>query len=120
MQFTVDETSGSTTNLVITGEASADAAAFTTADYGLSSRPRTVNQTNWSPPPWNSVDDAEAAQRTPNLTAIIDEIINAPGWARGNSLVLLINGSGERTAEAEDGDADDAAVLHIDYLEASP
>ena len=53
-------------------------------------------------------------QRTPNLAAVIQEIVNRPGWS-GNSLVLLISGSGVRIAEAYDGDPDGGALLHVEF-----
>jgi hypothetical protein len=46
---------------------------------------------------------------------VIQEIVNRPGWASGNSLVLLITGSGTRTAEAYDGDPSGAPLLKVTY-----
>ena len=41
--------------------------------------------------------------------------VNRPGWAGGNSLVILVTGSGERTAESFNGVAAAAPLLHVEY-----
>ena len=46
---------------------------------------------------------------------MIQEIINRPGWARDNALVLIISGTGKRTAESYDGDSSGAPLLHVEY-----
>jgi hypothetical protein len=47
---------------------------------------------------------------------VLQEIINQPGWAPGNALVILFSGTtGKRVAEAYEDDAAGAAVLHIEY-----
>ena len=47
-------------------------------------RPRTAASVAWAPPAWTTVGDAGAAQRTPNLATVVQEIVNRPGWASGN------------------------------------
>ena len=42
--------------------------------------------------------------------------MNRPGWTTGNSLVIIITGSGERTAEAYNGDQAGAPLLHVEYM----
>jgi hypothetical protein len=56
---------------------------------------------------------AGADQRTPNLAPVIQEIVNRPGWASGNSMVIIITGTGKRAAESYSGGA--PPVLHIGY-----
>ena len=63
-----------------------------------------------------TVGEAGANQRTSNLSAVLQEIINRPGWASGNALALIITGSGKRTAEAFEGAR--APVLHIEFTTA--
>jgi hypothetical protein len=46
---------------------------------------------------------------------VIQEIVNRPGWASGNSLVILISGTGKRVAESFNGDKTGAALLHVEY-----
>jgi hypothetical protein len=55
-------------------------------------------------------------QQTPDITSIIQEIVDQPSWANGNSLVIIIAGSGTRTAESFEGSSIDAPLLHIEYV----
>lgn len=56
-----------------------------------------------------------AAQRTPSLVSVIQEIVGQSGWARGNALALIVTGSGNRTAESFEGDPNGAPLLHVMY-----
>jgi beta-glucanase (GH16 family) len=117
LQFKVDETSSATTPLTIIGEASPNAAAFTTALGNISSRLKTIKVVGWSPPAWPTLKAAGTDQRTPNVAPIIQEIVNQSGWASGNSLVMIIigNGSGKRVGEAYEVDPAGAPLLHVEY-----
>jgi len=115
LQFRADEKQSEATNLIIQGQAADNAAAFTTTTTNVSSRPRTAASISWSPPAWNLVGETGAGQRTPDLSPVIQQIVNRSGWGSGNALVLIITGTGHRTAEAFEGSAADAALLHIEY-----
>ena len=41
-----------------------------------------------SPQPWN-LGEAGDNQKTPDLAAIVQEIVNRPGWQSGNSLYFM-------------------------------
>ena len=81
----------------------------------MTSRPRTSASTPWTVALWTTVGEEGADQRTPDIASSIQEVVNRPGWDAGNSLVLIISGSGTRTAEAYDGDSAGAALLHVEY-----
>ena len=115
VQFQADETGTTATSLAIQGQAADNAAAFTTATNNISSRPRTAASVSSAPPPWTTVGAAGLDQRTPNLAAVVQEIVAQPGWSSGNSLAIIITGSGRRTAEAEDGVPAAAPLLHVEY-----
>jgi hypothetical protein len=117
VQFQVDETNSGTTSLRIYGQTSDNAAAFTSADGNVSSRPKTGNYVSWAPPAWTSEGAAGTAQRTPNLKDVLQPIVNRSGWPTngGNALVVIITGTGKRVAEAYDGQASGAPLLHIEY-----
>jgi hypothetical protein len=119
MQFKVDETSSGATDLVLEGEAIDDAPAFISTMYNVSNRNRTSASVNWSPPPWTSSGAAGLDQRTPDLSMIIQEIVDRAGWVEGNSIVLIVTGSGARWAESYDGDPVGAALLHVAYTQGS-
>ena len=116
IQFKVDETSSSTVKLNIAAEASPNASAFTTAARNVSTRPRTSSSVSWTPTSWPKADEMGTAQQTPNLKSIIQEIVSLPKWTSGNSIVMIITGSGgKRVAESYEGNAAGAPLLHIEY-----
>jgi len=115
IQFQVDETNSGASSLTIEAEAVDDAAQFTTADYDITSRPRTTASVLWTPPVWTTVGERGPDQRTVDISSLVQEIVNRPGWSSGNSLAIIISGGGTRTAEAYEGDPVGAPELHIDY-----
>ena len=120
VQFTVDETSSDVASLTLEGEASDNAAAFTTATRNVSSRARTGPAVAWTPVAWTSVGQASANQRTPDLKAVVQQIVDRPGWVSGNALVVIVTGSGRRVGESFDGAAASAPLLHVEYLPPGP
>jgi hypothetical protein len=120
IQFQVDEAASGDTTLRLEAQAVDNAPTFTTAVGGISSRARTSAFVSWSPPPWPVVNVAGADQRTPNLAAVIQQIVNRPGWASGNALAIIVTGSGKRVAEARDGVRTAAPLLHVEYAAGPP
>ncbi|MBD2201960.1 DUF11 domain-containing protein [Calothrix sp. FACHB-1219] len=120
IQFKADETSTTATNLIIHGEAVDNAVTFTTASNNISSRSRTAASVAWNPANWSTVGAAGTDQRTSNIAAIIQEIINRPGWTSGNSIATIITGTGKQVAESFEGDAAGAPLLHIEYINQPP
>ncbi len=102
VQFQVDEPSNAPADLTITAEATSDAAAFEATTDNLSSRKRTKTSVNWKPKPWLNEGDAGEDQRTSDLKALLQEIVDRPDWKPGQAIALLIDGSGSHTAVARD------------------
>jgi len=115
VRFKVDETGSTATSLNIRGQAASNAGTFKTSANNITSRSTTAASVSWAPAPWTVVGQSGPAQQTPNLAAVIQEIVNRSGWASGNSLVLIITGTGTRTAESYNGDQAGAALLHVEY-----
>ena len=113
VQFQADEAGRDVASLTIRGQTADNAASFTTAAFNISSRPRTNASVAWAPPQWLVVPEAGPGQRTPNLSAVLQEIVDRPGWAPGNALVVLFNGTGRRTPESYEGLA--PPILHVAY-----
>ena len=99
----------------VAGEASDAALPFTAGAHDVSARPRTMATVAWSPGGWTGSSEAGPEQRTPDLAAIVQEIVDRPGWTAGSSLALLVTGSGSRVVTAYDGETTGAAVLHVSY-----
>ncbi|BDD05217.1 hypothetical protein AUTU_27000 [Aureibacter tunicatorum] len=115
IQFTVDETNTGSTSLTIKAQNTDNAGAFSSSSNNVSSRSLTSSSVSWNPAGWSSVGASGADQRTPNLASILQPVIGRSGWNSGNSLVVVVTGTGERTAEAYDGSSSNAPLLHIEY-----
>jgi hypothetical protein len=115
IQFQADETDSVATNLVIEGEATDHALAYTTSVGSISARIRTQATIAWAPPPWTSIGEAGPNQQTPDISAIVQEVVGRSGWQSGNALGIVITGSGQRTAESYNGKPDAAPLLHLEY-----
>lgn len=115
IQFQVDETDIQSTNLTIYGEATDSASTFNWILGNISSRSKTAYRVGWQPAKWTSAGSSGEEQRTPDLTPIIQEIVDRAGWSQGNALAILINGSGQRTAESYDGKSSAAPLLHVEF-----
>jgi PKD repeat protein len=115
VQFQVDETPSASTSLTVQGEAADNAVTFGTADGDISSRDRTGAAVPWTPPAWSNRGEAGPDQQTPDIASVVQQIVNRSGWASGNSLVIIITGTGERVAEAYDGESNAAPLLHVEY-----
>jgi hypothetical protein len=112
LEFTASEAKSGTTSLTFEGQASDNAPTFTTATNDITSRPKSSASVTWSSvPSWST----GVAYQTPNLSAIIEEIVNRSGWASGNSLVIIVTGSGDRDAKTYENSSAQAALLHVDY-----
>jgi len=96
----------------IKGEASDNAATFSTySDF--TGRPRTSAVVSWAMPSTS----ADASYNTPDISSIIQEIVNRAGWNPGNALVIFLEyASGAyRTWYSYDGDPTKAAILTVTF-----
>ena len=112
LEFTVDETDGDATEVRIGAQAVDDAPAFGTGAFDVTRRQLTVARVPWKVPAWNN---AGAVAQSPDLTPVIQEVVNRSGWRSGNDMVLVIEGTGTRTAESFEGSSAGAPLLRISY-----
>lgn len=115
IQFAVDEQNTETTFLNIAAHDADNAALFSTANYNVSNRILTCASVDWEPDEWNSVGDAGADQKTPDISYVVQEVVSRSGWSVNSNLAIIITGTGERTAESYDGDASDAPIIYVNY-----
>ncbi|MCO6478146.1 MAG: right-handed parallel beta-helix repeat-containing protein, partial [Phaeodactylibacter sp.] len=121
IQFTVDETQNlDPCNLTIRGEASDNAGVFSSGNNDVSNRPLTGASVAWAPPAWSTAGEAGAPQQTPDIAAVIQEIVGRNGYTSASSIVILIEGTGRRTAESFDGVSSQAPELCVSYLLGQP
>ena len=67
----------------------------------------------WSPEDWGTVGEADRRQLSPDLSKLVQEVVDRPGWTAGNSVAFLISGKGLHIAGAVDGGK--PAVLHLQW-----
>ncbi len=115
LQFTVDEVSTGAANLVIQADATGSSAAIEKITGNITNRTMTSAAISWTPPEWTVVGEAGADQRTPDLAAIVQEIIDQPDWVSGNPITFVMTGTGRRTAESYDGSPASAPLLHLEW-----
>jgi hypothetical protein len=115
VQFQVQQRSREPASYRIEVEANDDAAPFGTAPNDLGGRPTASTSVPWNPPDWRKGAGGLADARTPDLTALVQEIVDRPGWSEGNAIAVLFSGGGERAAKSYDGAPGGAALLHVDY-----
>ena len=115
VQFRTDEVSTGAVSLTVRAEAADDATTYLSTSGNVTSRALAPGSVGWSPPDWTTVGAVTAAQRTPDLAALVQSVVGRPGWAQGNALALQVSGTGRRTAEAFEGGAAFAPLLHVEY-----
>lgn len=114
LEFTVDETGSKSIGLTISGQAADNAPAFSSTINNVSSRSRTSAKVEWTPDNWSTIGDKK---QTPDLTSVVQEIVNRSGWKANNSMAFLITGDNKdsRVAESYEGSVSGAPKLVIDY-----
>ena len=122
IEFTSDGNESDPADLTITVEAVDDAATFTNTPFDISNRTKSTNSITWNPAPWGALGERGPAQRTPDLSGLIQEIVNRPGWSSRNSIVFIISSpiDGQRQAASWDSNLskearEDAAHLYVDF-----
>lgn len=113
VQFTADTSTSDASIVSISGEAADDAPTFSSAQGDITSRSLTNANVTWTPDGWTE-GAATSAEASTNISSIIQEIVNRPGWTSGNALVLVFSGNGNRVAKSFDASPLNAPVLHVD------
>ncbi len=100
--------------LLVTGEATADAATFTSSKNNLSSRKKTAATSLWRPNPWKK----GGLYKTGDLSAIVQEVVDHKDWESGNALAFFVDGAGgagKRSAVAYETSAKHRPVLVVTF-----
>ncbi len=84
--------------------------------YDISGRARTAQKATWTlTSGWSTIDAAGEGQRTCDVSALVQAVIDREGWATGNAVTFIMSGSGIRSAYSYDRDSAKAPVLHLTY-----
>jgi type IV pilus assembly protein PilY1 len=106
-------TSGSPT-ITIDAELSPDAAVFAEETNNLTDRPLTSGgvQVDWALPDYSS----GTAYTTPDLTDMVQEVVDQGGWAQGNAMVFILGeGSNNRPTVSYNDSPAEAPRLTVSY-----
>ncbi|MCB0579235.1 MAG: T9SS type A sorting domain-containing protein, partial [Phaeodactylibacter sp.] len=121
LQFTVADTQNeSLCELRIYGEASDNARSFAGSAGDISRRPATNASVEWMPSEWQAPGTSGHAQQSPDLSAVLQEIVGRGGYASSSAIAIMIDGVGRRAAQSFDGSASEAPVLCVEYLPPAP
>ena len=114
LEFYVTSTTYDDVYFDIHGQAADNPGTFQATAHDIDGRSRTTAYTAWL------ADGIGAGWITgPDITAVIQEIVNRGGWASGNSLVLILKPYNAATKEfrwrSYDSADGAAAKLHVKY-----
>lgn len=123
LQFTANASESGAISLTINGQAADNPGTFTTNSNDISNRPLSTHSISWSPSAWTS----GSIYNSPDITSIVQELVNRSGWSSGNSMAMLItstdtnasNTNNRRTAAAYDKGQGVATKLIINYQDTS-
>ncbi len=110
LEFSVAAPGSTATSAQIRAIDEDSAGAFSAAPHSVSGR-ATTGQRQWDIVPWSTGE----LQRSPDIAALVQAIVDRPGWGSGNNLAFTLSASGDRSAHAWDGDAEVAPLLHVEF-----
>ena len=112
------------TSIQIAGELTPDSSGFSTASSDLSSRALTTSSVTWDSA--NAFPDVNEEIATPDLTSILQEVVDQPAWCGGNAASFIFNASSADAASGRAAKASDAGdgsqvqlVIEYDHLTAT-
>ena len=115
ISFTARYTDSESASYTITAEDNSDSSTFSENSNSLGERTHTSNSVTWnsSSTPTLGAWTSGNEYRTPDLSAVIEEVVANTDWEAGNAISFFFNGSGERYVYSYDGNAGAAAQLHL-------
>jgi hypothetical protein len=115
VQFTANADDAVPTSVAIVGVGDTNSPTFSNTANDISNRPRTLPSVPWSPAPWLS-KEAGPAERTPDLSALLAELVDQQDWSGNSPVVLRFEvGTGQRRPVEFSGDQTRAAVLQVTF-----
>ncbi|AWB68101.1 hypothetical protein C2869_17470 [Saccharobesus litoralis] len=119
VQFTSTKTENDDVDLLIEAQNSGDAEGFGYSQFNISSRGKVPTSVAWQPAPWTGSNLNGEAQQTPDLSAMLQQVISHPDWQAGNAMVLTIHSPSQplvaRTARSYNGNAAQAPKLIVEF-----
>ncbi len=116
IQFNAKESDSDASDLTIKAQLSPNSPPIGTTPNSLSGLTTTIAGVSWQSPAWAFGN----IYSTPNISSVIQELVNLNGFSESSSITILMTGIGSRTAHSYDGDPTKAATLVIDYQNVNP
>lgn len=111
LELVADEVDSASTSLVIVGHDIDHSDEFKSDNRNISKRIETEASVPWTDvPAWTTVGELHAS---PDISGIVQEIVDRTGWSSGNALSLIVSGTGDRVAFAYESSVSNAALLSI-------
>ncbi|SVD99311.1 uncharacterized protein METZ01_LOCUS452165, partial [marine metagenome] len=117
--FTSKGKSEGDANFTIRGINEDNAAVFSNTTNDITDRQTTSAAVSWAPINWSAGGNTFL---TSDIKTIVQEIVNRPGWASGNTMGFVIEGEcgyysacNPRVAETADGDVSKSPRIQIAY-----
>ena len=93
LQFQASGASLAAVNVRIRQEAADNAATFTTTNGNISGRTLTTGFVDWAIAAWSN-NEFGADTTSPDLSSLVQTVVNRPGWASGNSMAFVLSENG--------------------------
>ncbi|GAB6041023.1 PilC/PilY family type IV pilus protein [Endothiovibrio diazotrophicus] len=115
LEFTASSSTSGAYNLTVRGEASDDAQTYTDTANDIGARTGTGATVSW-----NNVEEWTAGNsyQSPDLSTIVQEIVNRSTWCGGNAMAFTVSGLdnlNRRIAHSFDGAPELAPILRVTY-----
>ena len=118
IEFRAKGTSSGAASYTIKGINADNVGAFRNSKDNVSGQQQTTASTVWDMSGSNAEDgwdDPGAEHTTEDLSSIVQEIVNRPGWSKKSNMGFVITGTGTRSAESFDSDPSKAPRLVVKY-----
>jgi hypothetical protein len=95
IQFRSDETDNVFAEFLLFAEDTENAAPFDNGDLlSVSARNTFIDSVYWAPPAWTGTGLTGPAQKTSDVSELLQQIIDRDGWSPGNDIVFIVEGTG--------------------------
>ncbi|GMM68804.1 hypothetical protein MTsDn1_20990 [Alteromonas sp. MTD1] len=105
LRFTSEGFNVAGTSLVISAEDNADSSVFSNTNSNLTSRTKTTATVEWTTD--NDFPASGEVVTTPDISAVIQEVVDLSAWCGGKDLNILIEGSSDDSASGREARASD-------------
>ena len=111
LEFVADNSQLNNASLSIGIQASDDAPAFTSDTRDLSERALHQSKVDWQPGSWIN----NRTYASPDISGVLQQVVEREGWCGDNNLALIIEGSGQRDAKSYRRSSTQAPRLRVSY-----